>query len=281
MQDFSQEQKEFIENLFSKLNTNINEKSSEIREELKKQINDLKADVISTTNNLEKKIIELEAENKTLKQNVIHLERRVRKNNLIIFGISVEEPNLTTSVLKIFNDIGVTIEVGDLNDVYRITTTNSNPVVVEFISYQQKLLVLKNVHKLKGKNIFVAKDLSIEDRKKNKILLHHQKQARAKGELAYIKGEKLYIGNQPYTINQLENPETDDDQENPQEEKANSAPSTPCHFTQTKEINREKGIEQAEENQIKNKFVQKTKIKNDKEKESSATRYTRAHSKNV
>ncbi|KAJ8980642.1 hypothetical protein NQ317_017938 [Molorchus minor] len=170
MSDFSEPQKEFIKGVFIDLNNTINEKAEEIRNELKDQIGQIKEDIGETIGQLKQKIKDLQIQNETLQENIIYLERKSRKNNLIIFG-----------------------------------TKNARecPIVVEFISFQKKLLVLKNAHKLKGKNIFIARDQSKKDREESKILINHQKKARAKGQTAYIKGRKLIVGEEEYTTKQL------------------------------------------------------------------------------
>lgn len=233
MQDFSEEQKKFLKNLFANLNTTINEKTSEIRKELKEQIAELKREALFTASEFERKIKELEIKNREQHQNIIFLERKVRKNNVVIYGINTDEPDLVTRVLEIIKKLDINIGASDLNDVYFVKKQKDkpNPVIVEFLSYQKKILVLKNAFKLKGKNIYISRDQCYEDREKNKILLYHQKQARAKGESAYIRGEKLFIGNEPYTIEELKKyMDFDEDIQN-KEGKVESAPATPNHVT--------------------------------------------------
>lgn len=149
----------------------------------------------------------MKKKNGELQQNIIHLERKSRKNNIIIFGIENEEQNLFDCTINIFRNIlELEIEATDLNDVYRISTKNSEkyPVAVEFLSFQKKQLVLKHANKLKGKNIYIARDQCKEDRQNSRTLLNHQKRARAKGKSAYIKRGKLYIDEEEYTLKQLE-----------------------------------------------------------------------------
>lgn len=248
MQNFSEQQKEFLRNLFTELNTTVNTKSNEIRNEIKENLNELKNETLLTSRKFEEKIVKLENENKELRQNIIYLERRARKNNLVIFGINLEEPDLLTSVLKVFSQLDLKIEVGDINSTYRVKTqtNNTSPVIVEFVSFQQKLSILKNAYKLKGKSIYISNDQCKEDRDKYKVLLNHHRQARAKGESAYIRGGKLYIANEPYTVEQLEGQQIEYDEDiGNTEEKANSAPPTPNHTARQKKLNEVLGLEVA------------------------------------
>lgn len=185
---------------------------------------------------------------------MLNLERKVRKNNIAIFGVSDNEANLIKYVCSIFQNIlGLQIGEDDLNDAYRIVTTKNTrtPVIVEFISYQKKLSVLKNAKKLKGSNIYIAKDQCIEDQVQNKILIKHLKEARSKGAVAYIKRDKLIISNEPYTIDQLEKETEIEDQEavsedeiiNTEKPRPESAPATPNPQRKTKRTIEEIEIE--------------------------------------
>lgn len=207
MTEFSESQKEFMKELFDKLNTSLNEKTAEIRNEFTQQIENIKKEIHSVVTSCQEKNRELENKNKELQQRVIHLERRTRKNNLVLFGIKQDtELNLLQSVIEIFRSpLEVNVEESDLSHVYRIN--NKNIVVVEFISYQKKLLVFDNARKLKGTGISISTDQCLEDREQHKLLLKHREIARGKGQTAYIKTGKLYISNKPYTAEELKRQE--------------------------------------------------------------------------
>lgn len=275
MQNFSEQQKEFLRNLFTELTTTINEKTAEIRSEITEQINELKNETLLTLKKFEEDIKKLQTENKKLRQDIIYLERKARKNNLVIFGLNSED-DLLTSVLNIFNQIGTKIEARDLNNVYRLKSrTNTNPVVAEFISFQQKLSVLKNAYKLKGKSIYISKDQCKEDREKNKTLINYQKQARAKGESAYIRGEKIYIEDKPYTIQQLDSLLAEDEEDvGNNKEKTDKAPTTPNYITLQGNLNKEP---EREDYSSKKPEKPVQKVKDPKELDISTDRVTRSN----
>ncbi|KAG5873833.1 hypothetical protein JTB14_032209 [Gonioctena quinquepunctata] len=84
---------------------------------------------------------------------------------------------------------------------------------------------------LKNTGIVIAHDLSPVDQAKNRILIQHLKYASNTNHKAYIKSNKLFIDDEPYEAEQLEDSEiiNIDKQEDILElaQKANSAPPTP------------------------------------------------------
>lgn len=229
MTDFTNAQKNYMDGLFTKLAATITDKTTEIRNEFKQQIGELKEEIATIVNTYEDRISKLEEQNQYLQNTVIQLQRKTRKNNLVIFGISSIEPNLHKCIIDIFrNTLEVEISDLEIRDVYRVGPSDKNlqPVIVQFNSYEKKLLVQKNANKLKGKNIAISQDQCYEDRTTHKILIRHLKQARSEGIQAYIKGDKIIIGNETYTADDLEKcgyKQPISTEKN----KSDSAPSTP------------------------------------------------------
>lgn len=255
MTEFSENQKEYLDKLFKNVTTALSEKTSELKNDLKTQIGEIKYELNSVINQQQEKITALEIENKKLQKAVIQLQRKVRKNNLVIFGIKETQTNITEQVTKIFKDI-LEIEIlsSDINDVYEVgrNGTDKKPVIVELNSYQKKLLILKNSSKLKGKNIYIANDLCWEDREVNNTLNKHLKEARSKGAQAYIKGQKLIIANEPYTVEDLEKNTVEEDAPidtkivEKESVQSLSAPSTPNSQSRQKRLIHELGAEETE-----------------------------------
>ncbi|KAK9721825.1 hypothetical protein QE152_g19962 [Popillia japonica] len=135
-----------------------------------------------------------------LVKRTINLERKTRKNNIVVFGIQHEnEENLMHNVLHSINNLLETnIAERDLNNVYRIGKRNT--VIVEFISYIKKLELFKNIKKLKGSNIAIAHDLCPEDLRKRKQLYECYKKAKNNGLNAQIKHNSLYINGKCISI---------------------------------------------------------------------------------
>ncbi|CAG9812860.1 unnamed protein product [Phaedon cochleariae] len=71
------------------------------------------------------------------------------------------------------------------------------------LRYATKELVIRKSIKLNGKNIYIAQDLSREDRDDQKILLKHRNDARAKKLNAEIEGTTSNINGDSHTVDQL------------------------------------------------------------------------------
>lgn len=98
----------------------------------------------------------------------------------------------------------------DINNLYRIGRSTNSPVLIEFISYLKKTFVFKNASKLKGSNISIFHYLCPEDREEHKILRIHLKIAKEKNLQAKIKGNRLEINGESYTVEKLEKEEDEE-----------------------------------------------------------------------
>nr|CAH7750114.1 unnamed protein product [Callosobruchus chinensis] len=144
-----------------------------------------------------------------LKQKYRLLERRSRKNNVVVFGLrNIEntEDSLLTVLNKLNSVLDTNIEVSDLNDFYSLGKADNSPFVLEFISNIRKRALFKNpdkLKKLKGKGLAIANDLCPDDRSAQKVLLKHLKSARLQNLNASIKGFKLIINGEEYLAEDL------------------------------------------------------------------------------
>ena len=147
--------------------------------------------------------------------------------------------------------------------MYKLGKLDNSPIAVEFISYRKTKLVLENAKKLKGKNISITKDLCTSDRADNKKLATHMKEAKKKGLISYIMGNKLVIGEGIYTMDQLRDIGNSTDyqgcEKNRQE--ADSGPSTPNILKREKHLIDDLGSDEKleeQENSKKSKPIDKT-----------------------
>ncbi|KAJ8976052.1 hypothetical protein NQ317_012599 [Molorchus minor] len=103
-----------------------------------------------------------------------------------------------------------------------------------------RLLKPVGYYKFNRTSISIAEELTLDERKENKILIQHLKKAWGKNLNAFIKNKTLYINGQKYTAHQLaqeeEDTETEEEEvynnttdniEEIQKLQSNSAPSTP------------------------------------------------------
>lgn len=134
--------------------------------------------------------------------------------------------------------MNINLNINQINNIYSIGKQQTNrPLIVEFISFFTKIEVLKNCKKLKGTKISITDDLTKNDQVIRQILLKHQKQAKQYNLNAYIRGNKLIINDDTYTVEQLENgneiylPSQEHHiVEELVSKKISSAPTTPSNF---------------------------------------------------
>lgn len=168
-------------------------------EELLKEI---KADVTQQLKESNERIEKLE--NKYL-----FYERKLRKNNIIIFGLdNVDNTDLVRYTLGRINEVlDLNFSDSDINNVYKIGRSEKPPVIVEFISYLKKIEVFRDIDKLrslKGKNISISNDLCKVDREIQNTLRKHLNIARGQNQQARLKGNRLEIEGKLYTVSDLE-----------------------------------------------------------------------------
>lgn len=187
----------------------------EIKNETHKTAEEIKIQIKEENNKL-RDIIEQQNQKITFLQNncdhlinrCLNLERTTRKNNIIIFGLSIDNHDISLlefALNKLNSLLEIDLRESDINNIFIIKSDKGDLVKVEFISYLKKNLIFKNITKLKGTKIFIANDLCIEDRATQKILQQHLKLARSKNYFAKIKGQTLIINGEVYTAQKLQN----------------------------------------------------------------------------
>ena len=222
------------ENWYANLIEAINNSAKVTQDSIRQEIH-LKFDEVSNKIGAqEDKLKVLERQHKKLDLRSLEHERRIRKNNILIFGLKtqLEHESILASVLKLLKDkLDVELSESDINNIYSISNNNPNKppsIKVEFISFLKKLTVIKNCYKLKNTNIFIAQDLCVEDREERKILVEQLRLARTKGLNAKIRGNKLLVNDEEYSATDLQAMNNEDEQEKIAEStQSNSAPPTP------------------------------------------------------
>nr|CAI5862248.1 unnamed protein product [Callosobruchus analis] len=196
----------------------------EIKELIRKEV---EAVSVRLHEEFSKKYNAIEEQYNTLKIKYERLERELKKNNIIIFGLTAPEGvKLIDFVLGRLNELlGLTLVANDINDIYSIgKQTNNKPIIVKLISFLKKQEILRNCKKLKGTNISIGIELTIEERQEQKILRQHLKAARKQNLSAYIKNKRLVVSGQEYTAQQLADNEQDSDDDQEDEERKEDAP---------------------------------------------------------
>lgn len=155
---------------------------------------------------LDVKLEPIIAENKMLKTKLENLEKEMeslkrakKQNNLIIFGMKEDENSnleLLQNVKKVIKtDLGINLEEREVNNVYRIGKMKSSdeprPTLVSFINEWKKNEVMKLKKDFKG--VYITEDYTKDVLEKRKKLLPQLIEERNKGNIAYLKYDKIII----------------------------------------------------------------------------------------
>lgn len=196
-----------------KKNEELQIQNNNTKEEIKQEIRSTKIEIFQELANVKEENNELKKENQILKYRLLNCERKLKKFNLIFYGLQEEEEELVgiQNILDLINQkLNIDCNFSDIRDIYRIgqkTADKNRPTVVEFINYKLRTDILANSKKLKGTGIFITNDYTPEDYEKHKILIAHLKTARSNNHHAVIKNNVLIINGDKYTCEDLENNE--------------------------------------------------------------------------
>ncbi|CAG9768248.1 unnamed protein product [Ceutorhynchus assimilis] len=172
----------------------------------------------------QQKDIAMEEEVVKIESRCKFLERKLRKNNVIIFGIvDKDEKQFPEQVLNTLNQhLETNFTKSDINNVYTLGKTTNAPIIIEFISFFRKLEIFQDKEKLKNLNklgISISNDLFEEDRNDASILRKHLKQVLEQNKTAKLRGYKLEIEGRLYTARDFdEDTEYEDERDTEEEE---------------------------------------------------------------
>lgn len=100
----------------------------------------------------------------------------------------------------------IEISTQEINSYYWLENVQNNPVKIDLISNIKKSEILKNSFRLKGSGLNIVQDLTVQQRAETKKLRTYLKKARENpNNRSFIKGNKLHINKQIYTLDELEN----------------------------------------------------------------------------
>lgn len=159
---------------------------------------------------INRRLINVEKENSELKKRIEALERNQKKNGIIIFGWERQEQFITTKHLieLLESHLKIHLTESDFNNIYPLGKSYNSPVKVEFVSFLKKTTILKNRKYLKGSSINIDNDLTVQERKDNKILRKHLMIARQdKANNCFIRNNKLHLNTNIFSAVDLENQE--------------------------------------------------------------------------
>lgn len=203
--------------------THLYEELIKTKIELKSAIEAGEARVVLETELLKNKIKHLEKENQNLRNKVEQFDRNNRKNNILIFGLERQSKEVPVESIKseLKNLLDIDLKENDISNVYYLGNQERSPIKLELVSFLKKSAILKNCGKLKGTKISIINDLTEFQREEYKSLRQHMHRLKNPSNQCFIKANKLYINNKPYSIEELE------EKYNAEKEKPKSLPATP------------------------------------------------------
>lgn len=170
-----------------------------------KDADDVKTDLAKLTEDLKLASGESHSMSESLRamtEKAEYLEGQARRNNLVFEGIQESTNERWTETeekvkalfkekLQLPGDIA-------LEWVVRMTKRNDStpvdlprPVVASFLRFKDRSAVLESAKKLRGTNIFINEDFTEAVRQRRRELLPALKAARSRGEIAYLRYDKL------------------------------------------------------------------------------------------
>ncbi|XP_063394702.1 uncharacterized protein LOC134679684 [Cydia fagiglandana] len=165
-------------------------------------------EVITTriTETIDTKLKPLIEENDKLKKKVDLLEKKVefmekekKSNNIIIHGLCESEKSTTELINhvqeKFLTELNISLEALDINKMYRIGKNKKDdkprPTLLSFVSGWKKTEIMRN--KNKSKELKLTEDHSKDILERRKALMPQLMEERNKGNIAYIKYDKLIV----------------------------------------------------------------------------------------
>ncbi|XP_052745981.1 uncharacterized protein LOC128199649 [Bicyclus anynana] len=183
-----------------------------MKNEMRNQTVELKESILEK---LDEKLQPIIAENKILKSKLEYLEKEIeslkrgnKQSNLIIYGLAEDEKSTQELIHKvkaiIKSDLDLNFEEYEVNKIYRIGKKQNSgnkprPILFSFVNEWKKSEVMKR--KKNFKNVYVSEDYTKEVLEKRKMLQAQLTEERKKGNVAYLKFDKLIIKEKPSSTN--------------------------------------------------------------------------------
>ncbi|XP_023935729.2 uncharacterized protein LOC112044209 [Bicyclus anynana] len=183
-----------------------------MKNEMRNQTVELKESILEK---LDEKLQPIIAENKILKSKLEYLEKEIeslkrgnKQSNLIIYGLAEDEKSTQELIHKvkaiIKSDLDLNFEEYEVNKIYRIGKKQNSgnkprPILFSFVNEWKKSEVMKR--KKNFKNVYVSEDYTKEVLEKRKMLQAQLTEERKKGNIAYLKFDKLIIKEKPSSTN--------------------------------------------------------------------------------
>lgn len=108
-------------------------------------------------------------------------ERKKKKNNVVVMGIESTTEQPKEEIESLFQkEMGVVVNT---KSVYKIGRKQEKQnILVQLQNWEDKVKIMKNKNKLKGKNIYIENDMTKEEQKIQAEIRNVARKERAKGK---------------------------------------------------------------------------------------------------
>lgn len=163
------------------------------------------ADLVPRMSELESTVRDLKNTVEILDRRNDDLENRLRRNNLIIYGLTEtvkETPEqLLETVYELINvKLGVKCE--NIERWHRLgmrKNSSPRPVIIKLIDFRTKTQILSNARKLKGSKIYINEDFSARVRQIRKFLWQHSADVRKNADKVRLRHDTLIVDSVRYS----------------------------------------------------------------------------------
>nr|XP_047139051.1 uncharacterized protein LOC124814972 [Hydra vulgaris] len=174
-----------------KAETNINYSMEKIKR-LEKDVLDIKERVCQNEAHKSDEFIDF-------KKKIRQIEDRSQRNNLKIDGIKENENEIWSKseikVIKVFQESLVVenVRIERAHRSGRRDAKTPRTIIIKLLDYKDKVEILKNSSKLKGKNIYINEDFCFETNLIRKDRREKMKIERQLGKFAHMSYDKLIV----------------------------------------------------------------------------------------
>ena len=123
--------------------------------------------ILSTVESLERRVGDLDNDNKALQEELDTIEQYSRRNCLVVHGIPQTKEDSGEAVLQVFNSqLNVWVMPYCIDRSHRLgrfqpSSNKPRPVIVEFVSYETRRQVFSAKRRLKGCKIMITENPNI------------------------------------------------------------------------------------------------------------------------
>ncbi|KAH8009195.1 hypothetical protein HPB51_012693 [Rhipicephalus microplus] len=164
------------------------------------------ADLVPRLNKLESTVSDLKNTVEIFDHRNDNLENRLRRNNLIIYGLTETEKETPDQLLETVHEL-INVKLGvkceNIERWHRLGTPRNNssprPVIIKLIDFRTKTQILGNARKLKGSKIYINEDFSARVRQICKSLWQHSVDIRKNADKVRLRHDALIVDSVRYS----------------------------------------------------------------------------------